>query len=473
MELEDGLGSELESLIPVHVGLFGHVDHGKTELARALSEKVSTAGLDRHPESKRRQMTIDIGFTAFTLDKYLVTLVDVPGHADLIRTAVSGASIIDAAILVVSAKQGPQIQTGEHLIMLESLEVERVVVALTNTDLVDEAKLKAAKDLVKKVLSDSIYRDAPIVAVSSITGAGIPELKRILLSKLYPPKREVNGAFKMAIDHAFPIKGAGTIITGTVIRGRVKVNDEIEISPINLRFRVKSIQTFKESREAAEAGDRVGIALQSADFHSIYRGCYASSPGSLKQSNHIIAKAKVNRYFRHNIAPGLTMHITIGMSSVQAKVFPYRTEEREKVIATAQENEDFTSYIKLSRPMVTEKNDRILFSLLSLPPTSLRIAAGGIVIDSPSTAPTLEVVQERVGTVNRVIQGSKVLIEGLAKSRIGAQRLVGKTITKEGNVRGTLSSSFGGKGLIVAAFDQLPRKGETVTLRVYREFKTN
>lgn len=107
------------------MGLFGHVDHGKTELARALSEKVSTAGLDRHPEAKRRQMSIDIGFTAFTLANYLVTLVDVPGHADLIRTAVSGASIIDSAILVVSATQGPQTQTGEHLVLLESLEIQK------------------------------------------------------------------------------------------------------------------------------------------------------------------------------------------------------------------------------------------------------------------------------------------------------------------------------------------------------------
>lgn len=466
-------GSELQRLIPVHVGLFGHVDHGKTQLARALSEKVSTAGLDRHPEAKRRQMTIDMGFTAFTLNGYLVTLVDVPGHADLIRTAVNGAGIIDAAVLVVSAKQGPQIQTGEHLIMLESLDVGKVILALTNCDLVDEARLKVAKELAKKVLSDSIYRNAPIVAVSSVTGSGIPELKETLLSQLSPPKRDSNGTFKMAIDHAFPIRGAGTVITGTIIRGRVKVNDDIEISPINLRFRVKSIQTFKETRDAAQAGDRVGIALQNADFHSIYRGCYASSPGSLKLSNHIIAKAKVNRYFKHNITPGLTMHITIGMSSVQARVFPYRIEASAKIVVTTLENEDFMSYVRLSSPLVTEKGDRILFSLLSLPPTCLRIAAGGVVIDRPDKAPVLEVGQEKVGTVDRIIQESKVVIGGLARSRIGAQRLVGKTVSTEGNVKGTLSTAFGGKGLILAAFDQIPRKGESVILRSYREFRTN
>jgi selenocysteine-specific elongation factor len=218
-------------------------------------------------------MTLDIGFTAFTLNGYLVTLVDVPGHADLIRTAVSGAGIIDAAILVVSAKQGPQIQTGEHLIMLESLKIERIVVALTNADLVDKIKLKEAEKSVDRVLHSSAYIDAPVVVVSSVTGVGIPELKKTLLSVLTPPSRDFNGSFKMIIDHAFPIKGAGTVITGTVIRGRVRVNDDIEISPLNLRFRIKSIQTFKEPKETAQAGDRVGIALQNADFRSIYRGC--------------------------------------------------------------------------------------------------------------------------------------------------------------------------------------------------------
>jgi selenocysteine-specific elongation factor len=468
-----GLGSELDSLIPVHVGLFGHVDHGKTELARALSERVSTAGLDRHPESKRRQMTLDIGFTAFTLNGYLVTLVDVPGHADLIRTAVSGAGIIDAAILVVSAKQGPQIQTGEHLIMLESLKIERIVVALTNADLVDKIKLKEAEKSVDRVLHSSAYIDAPVVVVSSVTGVGIPELKKTLLSVLTPPSRDFNGSFKMIIDHAFPIKGAGTVITGTVIRGRVRVNDDIEISPLNLRFRIKSIQTFKEPKETAQAGDRVGIALQNADFRSIYRGCYASLPGSLKVSNHVIAEAKINSFYKHKITPGLAMHVTIGMSSVQAKVFPYRTEEGKKIVFSAQENDGFTSYIRLSSPLVVEKGDRILFSLLSLPPMNLRIAAGGIVIDRPSDSPVLEVVHEKIGTVNRIVQESRVIIEGLARSRTGAEQLVGKPVTTEGNVKGALLSAFGGKGLILATFDQKPRSGESVRLRSYREFRTS
>ena len=120
----------MDELVPVHVGLMGHIDHGKTALATALSEKVSTAGLDKHPQAQKRGITIDLGFTMFRLDKYLVTLVDAPGHADLIRSVVAGSNIIDAAILVVAADEGPKIQTGEHLVVLQMMGVESLVVAV-------------------------------------------------------------------------------------------------------------------------------------------------------------------------------------------------------------------------------------------------------------------------------------------------------------------------------------------------------
>ena len=141
----------MSELIPVHVGLMGHIDHGKTELARVLSEKVSTAGLDKHPQSKRRGITIDLGFTMFKLKEYIVTLVDAPGHADLIRSVVAGANIIDAAILVIAADEGPMVQTGEHIIVLRSLEVKSLVVALTKIDLVDETKLSETTNKIHNI----------------------------------------------------------------------------------------------------------------------------------------------------------------------------------------------------------------------------------------------------------------------------------------------------------------------------------
>ena len=458
-------------MIPVHVGLFGHVDHGKTELARALSEKVSTAGLDAHPEAKRRQMTIDIGFTAFTLGDYLVTLVDVPGHADLIRTAVSGASIIDVAILVVSATQGPQIQTGEHLVLLENLGIEKIIVALTYADLVKEDRLVTVKESIRKILSESRYQDAPIVTVSSITGLGLPELRSVLSSLLSPPRREPEGNLKMVIDHYFPIKGAGTVVTGTILRGRVTVGDDIEISPMNRICRVKSIQTFGKSRRQAEAGDRAGIALQGIDHRSISRGFYVSSPGSLRSTIHIAINARVSRFFRHRITPGLPMHVTIGMSSVQAKIYPYKLNEQQEMIVTSTlGEEEFTSYAKLSRPVIAEKGDKLLLSLLTLPPTSLRIAAGGSVSEILAGPPLLKVISEKTGFVSRITPNAGVIVGGFARSKIGAERFIGEVVMRENNSKGIISSTFGTKGFVVADFEEAPRQGERISIRKYRLF---
>ena len=157
----------MDNLVPVHVGLMGHIDHGKTALAKALSEKVSTAGLDRHPQAQKRGITIDLGFTMFELDNYLVTLVDAPGHADLIRSVVAGANIIDSAILVVAADEGPMVQTGEHVVVLQSMGVDSIVVALTKTDLVNESQLADTEQKIRLILADTRFSEAPIIQVSA------------------------------------------------------------------------------------------------------------------------------------------------------------------------------------------------------------------------------------------------------------------------------------------------------------------
>ena len=126
---------EIENKIPVHIGLFGHIDSGKTAVVAVLSEFISTAGIDAHPQSKERGITIDLGFTSLILDEYLITLVDGPGHADLIKISASSVEIIDCALIVIDITKGPQIQTGEHLIMIESLDIKDIIVVLNKIDL--------------------------------------------------------------------------------------------------------------------------------------------------------------------------------------------------------------------------------------------------------------------------------------------------------------------------------------------------
>jgi selenocysteine-specific elongation factor len=350
------------------------------------------------------------------------------------------------------------------------LDIEKVLVAVTYADLARGDKLNAVRESIRIMLSDSRYANAPIVTVSSITGLGLPELKNALLSLLSPPSRDVTGKFKMVIDHSFPIKGTGTVITGTIVRGKTRIGDKIEISPINVSCRVKSIQTFKEPREEAQAGDRVGIALQGIDYRSIYRGYYASSPESLATTNHILAKAKLNKFFKHEITPGLLMHTTVGMSSIQTKVFPYQLDESGKAVVTpVRGGKEFTSYVKMSKPVVAEKGDRILFSLISLPPTSLRIAAGGTVSEVLTGPPSLVVIEEKAGVVSRVTKNA-VIVGGLASSKIGAERMIGESILTDNGGKGTISSAFGSKGFVVSEFDKRPAPGAKVSLRRYREF---
>lgn len=251
----------LETRAMVHVGLFGHIDHGKTQLARCLTEKPSTASLDRHPQAQERGMSIDMGFSAFDVGKYVVTLVDLPGHHSLIRHVVAGANIIDSGILVVAANEGPKVQTIEHLQILNSLGIEHLVVAINKTDLVNEEQLKNVRGEVTNLLAKTPFEDSPIVCVSAIKCEGIQKLKETLLENLGFPVRYWSGPLKIPISHSFHISGVGTVVTGTVLRGKVRVGDKVEIRPGRMECRVRSIQIFGRGVEEASAGDRVGMTL--------------------------------------------------------------------------------------------------------------------------------------------------------------------------------------------------------------------
>jgi selenocysteine-specific elongation factor len=269
------------------IGTAGHVDHGKSTLVRALT------GIDpdRLAEEKRREMTIDLGFAWLTLGEEEVGVIDVPGHRDFIENMLAGVGGIDLALLVIAADEGVMPQTREHLAILDLLAVKRGVVALTKVDLIDDPEWLDMVTLeVTETLRGTALADVPIAPVSARTGAGLEELKKLLslsLRKIEPP---VNwGRPRLPIDRVFTLPGFGVVVTGTLLDGRLRAGDEIEIQPGGLAARIRGLQTHKTKRETALPGSRVAVNLVGPDRDQLGRGQVLAGRGQLRPTQLIDA----------------------------------------------------------------------------------------------------------------------------------------------------------------------------------------
>ncbi len=445
--------------IPIHVGLMGHIDHGKTALARVLSERVSTAGLDKHPQARARGITIDLGFTMFRLDKFLVTLVDAPGHADLIRSVVAGASIIDAAILTVAADEGPKVQTGEHIIVLESMGIDTLVVAITKIDLVDEKRVEQVEAQVKGILQNLGFRRVEYVRVSAKQGIGVEDLRNALLRVLTPRQRDRDGPFLMPIDHAFHVKGHGTVVTGTVLRGNVTVEETIQLMPQDILTRVRSIQTFGTPKETAFAGDRVGINIPDIEPDTITRGNYLCQQGSLENASRLVVRVHRNPIYRKGISKGMILNAHVGMPSASCEAYPFKIMDSRRVMVEKTDSEEVLLALRFQRPITCERGMKVLLLRTDLGPTDMRIVGHGEVVEI-SNSVLLYRRRARTGRVSRV-RDEDVLVEGLASKKDTAQRLVGLQVQTETGQLGVIKSTFGTKGVVRVSFDtQVPENTE-------------
>jgi len=449
-----------EHLIPVHIGLMGHIDHGKTQLARALSQKVSTAGLDKHPQSQQRGITIDLGFTMFVLGDYLVTLVDSPGHADLVRSVVAGAGIIDAALLVVAADEGPKVQTGEHLLVLQSMGVDTLIVVISKTDIADEKQQKLVEDRMRAFVAETTFRTVEFVRVSALTGSGIERLREVMLQVIRPKVRTRDGPFLMPVDHAFPIKGHGTIVTGTILRGMTEVGDTLELAPQGAQGRVRSIQTFGETRNRAGAGDRVGINIPDIPDGTISRGDYLCQPTSLKNGAGVLVRFQANPLYRGRLRKKMVVSATVGMPTVAAEFVPFDVDEGTRIAVEETSAQETNVALLLQREIAVEVGMRVLLMRTDLPPTQMRIIGSGQVVEVPGTI-TLSRRKIRLGRISRVRQAD-VLVEGFASKKESAQLLAGSQVRTRTGRRGTLGQPFGTRGLISAVFDGSVEHAEEV-----------
>ncbi|MDP6467455.1 MAG: selenocysteine-specific translation elongation factor [Pirellulaceae bacterium] len=267
------------------LGTAGHIDHGKSSLIRALTG----VDPDRLPEEKRRGITIELGFAELLLDDFRLGVVDVPGHERFVRNMLAGATGMDIALLVVAADDSVKPQTLEHLEILRLLDLNAGVIALTKSDLVDPDWAELVEEEIRALVAGSFLDRAPIVRTSTVTGAGLEELKSHLLEAAKSVaasgrlERE-RGPFRMAIDRTFSIAGHGTVVTGSVSSGRAAAGDELILEPGNLKARVRGIHNHDRSVDEIHRGQRAAINLGGVHHDQIRRGQELCSPGHLVPS---------------------------------------------------------------------------------------------------------------------------------------------------------------------------------------------
>ena len=352
------------------IGTAGHVDHGKSTLVEALT------GIhpDRLREEREREMTIVLGFAWVTLPNgEEIGIVDVPGHRDFIENMLSGVGVIDAALFVVAADEGVMPQTREHLAILDLLQIQGGVVALTKVDLIDDPEwLDLIEADLQETLVGTVLESAPIVRVSARTGEGIPELLQLLGERLSerPPRPDLVRP-RLSVDRAFTMTGFGTIVTGTLTDGHFETGQEVVILPRGLRGRIRGLQTHKRKEQIAVPGSRTAINISGVDIDQLQRGDVIAHPGDYRASRrldvHFRMLEDISQPLRHNTE----VKMFVGASEVIARLRLLGTE-------VLNPGEKGWLQLELSAPVVAVRGDRYILRR----PSPGETLGGGIILDA-------------------------------------------------------------------------------------------
>ncbi|MFA5309922.1 MAG: selenocysteine-specific translation elongation factor [Dehalococcoidales bacterium] len=349
------------------LGTAGHIDHGKSLLVQALT------GIDpdRLREEKERGMTIELGFAWLkTPSGREVGIVDVPGHERFVKNMLAGVGGIDLALLIIAANEGVMPQTREHLAILDIIGVKRGVVAVTKKDLVDEDLLALVRMEVEELIAPTTIAGAPVVAVSSLTGDGLPELLNAIDKQLDDAEpRKDTGRPRLPIDRIFTIAGAGTVVTGTLIDGTLSVGQEVEIVPSGLKSRIRGLQTHKEKETAAAPGSRVAANLVGINTADLQRGDVVTRPGWLKPTGLVTVDLKLISYLRRPLAHGTEVSFHTLAAETMAKVRLLEGEELKPGDST-------WAQFTLAKPLAIIKGDRYIIR------SPMETLGGGGIVDA-------------------------------------------------------------------------------------------
>ena len=354
------------------VGTAGHIDHGKSALVRALTG----VDPDRLPEEKRRGITIDLGFADLELGDLRIGFVDVPGHERFIKNMLAGAHGIDLLALVIAADESVMPQTREHFDICRLLGVSNGLVVITKKDLVDEEMLALVEDEARELVNGSFLENAPLVTVSSRTGAGLDDLKSRLteMGRRVPPRSQ-DFTMRLPIDRAFSMKGFGTVVTGTLISGKITEGDELELLPSRTNVRVRGLQVHNKSVHEAHAGQRTAVNLAGVDTAQIERGMVLAPVGRLRPTQIVDVWIDMLPGASRAVRSRSRVRFHVGAAEVLGRV---RVLEGGQQIAPGSSG---LAQLRLEAPVVAVHGDR--FILRSYSPAET--IAGGVIVDPFAT----------------------------------------------------------------------------------------
>ena len=506
----------------INIGILGHVDSGKTTLSKLLSSIASTAAFDKNPQSKERGITLDLGFSALylktpiSLKKYYpnniklnksdfiqITIVDCPGHASLIKTVIAGSSIIDTIILVIDAIKGIQTQTIECIALSEIL-CEKITIAFNKIDLVkNDNEIKIKVDKLANIFSKTKFgNEISIIPISSLNkddNAIKNLLKSILLCINFDNLDDKNNDNLLAfIDHCFKIKNKGTIITGTIIKGSVKVNDEVFFPELMDKKQVKEIQIFKKSVKFANKGDRVGMLIKNLDKDKLERTiiCSPLSNECILTEGGLFFIKKIN-LFKSELISGNKYYLMIGNQGVSAKCLFFSNNDEKDIfnnfdmkniknskidinkfynkeyiyipeIKVEQNNEYELAFIKFDQKTIVPNNMVFLGSKIDIDISQKtnRLAFYGKLFDNniKNIEEKLKIFKIKVkeGKILRLVDDDKIaIVKGLFKKDninisndfIGKEVYIKEDEKKE--IVGKILSTFGQSGKIKIEFNEI------------------
>ncbi|XP_061386348.1 selenocysteine-specific elongation factor [Musca vetustissima] len=505
-----------------NIGLLGHVDSGKTSLAKVLSEISSTAAFDKSNQSQERGITLDLGFSALTIDapdkikqenaaieKLQLTFVDCPGHASLIRTIIGGAQIIDMMILVIDAQKGIQTQTAECIVIGELLQ-RKLIVVVNKIDMLDaaadgggsggkrELALKKLDTKLRKALSATKFGDNfPIYHVSALSGEGIAEFLNGIKDNVFLPQRNRDLPFLMYVDHCFSIKGQGTICTGTIIQGCCNVNDTIDIPKIKEQRKIKSIQMFRRPVTSAEMGDRVGICVTQFSAKAMERGIVCA-PGYMQLIYAALIQLRHIQFYKFAIKSKTKLHISVGHETVMANITLFKAIEKKESrefnpiqeyeyldeldMEKIKESGDIIyCLLEFETPIYATKDSLLIASKLDLDIHSncCRLAFWGNIEWYTNSSnyvkeqlPTWKVFKskEKRGNVQRLVNDQDIIVQNLFKKESNRQLYIGKRIQLSTGECGQIESTFGQTSKVKITFRENLKED---TLQLLKEGKFN